>query len=196
MSLRLDHLALDREGGRPDRLLRRLALHLAAAGEQGQGLRHRVPDRVRVRAHGRPSLPARRGCGPGRPRSRTHGSVGHRVRPKLLGPAPGLRNRPSAEHDRARRGGTRRGGRAAALRRRARRHLVGRAPRGRDRAGVVAYRTRCRHADHLVPPSRWGLVLRAGDLAGAIRRGRRSPLGCRDHACRLPRLRRDEAQPA
>ena len=50
-------------------LRRRLAVHLAASAQQAQGLRHRVPRRVRARSHRRAAHAARRRRRPRRPRA-------------------------------------------------------------------------------------------------------------------------------
>ncbi len=60
----------------------------------------------------------------------------------------------------------------------------------------VAYRARCRHADHQLPPAGWSVVLRPGDLAGPRARGCRPAVGCSDHPRRVRRFRRAQTEPA
>ncbi len=64
----------------------------------------------------------------------------------------------------------------------ARRHVLGRRARRRDRAGPRAHRARRGDTDHHLPSPRRTVVLRSGDLTGPPRRRRRAALGRRHDA--------------
>ena len=150
-------------------------------------LRRAVPARVRGRAHRRSAAAAG-----GRPGARAeHGPEGvdallRRLR-RSTSSTPRHRRRPSprpARHPRVRRGDPRHRRAADRPRRGARRVRPGRRDPGGDRRGARADRQGRRHADHLLPPTRRGGLLRAGDQPAALRRGRRAPVGPRGRAGR------------
>ena len=93
----------------------RLAVHLAAPAEQAQGLRHRVPGRLRARPHRRAAHAARRRRRPCRPRAGAARRPRHGLRRELLGQGQGVRHARAPQHHRARRRGAR--GRRSADRR-------------------------------------------------------------------------------